>query len=206
MFAVVTKARLSRESWYNITPKPEREVNMDKILTIGDQEIRLRYGAKAIRSIEETAGKKIGEFGLKFINQKSGLAFGPKDKIPLDLLMGFLDIDFDFMLWIWSKGLDKPDEIDDLYDSYMNDGEPDDGIKLIDFKEACIEALNLGRGIDTKKLRAKNKEAAEKAEMEQLVKVQKAKLQAMEDRKKERKEKAQAAMTSENKSDSALEP
>lgn len=178
---------------------------MDKIVSIGDREIHLRYGAKSIRSIEELAGRKIGEVGLRLINSRSGLNFTPKDKIPLDLLIGFLDLDFDFMLWIWSKGLEhdesgaKSSEIDELYESYMNSGEPDDGTKLIDFKSAAIEALNLARGIDLKKLQAKNKEAAEKAEMDQLVKIEKAKIRAREERKEEKKI---SAMTSQIEKDS----
>ena len=141
---------------------------------IGGKDIRLRYRAASIMTIEKDAGKKIGPAGLKFIAQRAGIEFSPNDKIPIELVMAWMDMDFDTMLWIWGFGLDwkesgaKRSDAPALYDEYMADAEADDGERFKAFKSMAVDAINAARGIDTKKLIETNKirqeEAIEEAE------------------------------------------
>ena len=138
-------------------------------VTIGDRDIKLRYRAESIMTIERLAGKKIGPAGLSFIEKQAGIAFSASDKIPIELVMGFMDMDFETMLWIWSYGLDwkdsgaKKDEAMALYDAYMEMEDPDGGDRFKAFKMLAIDAINAARGIDTKKLQEANRIAQEKA-------------------------------------------
>lgn len=138
-------------------------------ITIGDRDIKLRYRAESIMTIERLAGKKIGASGLKFIEKQSGFEFSASDKIPIELVMGWMDMDFDTMLWIWSFGLDwdksgaKKDEASALYDAYMEMEDPDAGDRFKQFKMLAIDSINMARGIDTKKLQAANLIVQEKA-------------------------------------------
>lgn len=138
-------------------------------VTIGDRDIKLRYRAESIMTIEKLAGKKIGPAGLSFIEKQAGIAFSSSDKIPIELVMGFMDMDFETMLWIWSYGLDwkesgaKKDEAMALYDAYMEMEDPDGGDRFKAFKMLAIDAINAARGIDTKKLQEANRIAQEKA-------------------------------------------
>jgi hypothetical protein len=137
------------------------------------RDIKLRYRAESIMTIEKLAGKKIGPSGLKFIEKQSGFEFSASDKIPIELVMGFMDMDFETMLWIWSFGLDwkesgaKKDEAMALYDAYMEMEDPDGGDRFKAFKMLAIDAINAARGIDTKKLQEANKIAREKQIVEQ---------------------------------------
>ena len=136
------------------------------------RDIKLLYRAESIMTIEYLAGKKIGPAGLAFIEKQSGQSgfkFSASDKIPIELVMGFMDMDFETMLWIWSFGLDwkesgaKKDEASALYDAYMEMEDPDGGDRFKQFKMLAIDAINAARGIDTKKLQEANRIAQEKA-------------------------------------------
>lgn len=145
---------------------------------IGGKDIKLRYRAESIMTIEKNAGKKIGPAGLKFIQARAGIEFSKDDKIPIELVMAFMDLDFDTMLWIWSFGLNwngsgaKQNEAAALYDAYMEDAVADDGERFKQFKLLAIDAINAARGIDTKKLQETNKirqeEAIAEAEREKV--------------------------------------
>jgi hypothetical protein len=137
------------------------------------------------------AGKKIGPAGLKFIAQRAGIEFSATDKIPIELVMGFMDMDFDTMLWIWGYGLNwdgsgaKMAEAKDLYDTYMEEGEDlDDGEKFRSFKSMAVDAINVARGIDTKKLIEKNKTDRENA----IIEEERTRLRTLELRKRAQEE------------------
>lgn len=167
---------------------------MDKLVVCGDKEVRLLYTSKSIVTLEAKAAEKMGPLGLRYLNARSGYGLTSKDKIPLNLLLMYLDIDTDYMLWFWGKGLDhknsgaEPADVFGLYDAYMNAEDPDDGTRFIAWKQAAIDAANLSRGIDSKKLNEKNEELQKKAKEEAEVREMEAKAKAKE---------AQDAMNSE---------
>jgi hypothetical protein len=138
-------------------------------IVIDGRDIKLRYNAGSILTIIKNAGKRIGPAGLAFISEKSGVKFSPSDNIPIEMVMGWMDIDFDTLLWVWGLGLAwkdsgaKPEEAAALYDGFMTEGEPDDGERLKGFKTMAFDALNAARGIDSKKLREASRIAQEKA-------------------------------------------
>ena len=167
----------------------------DKKVIMGEREVTLRYGARAIDSIEKLAGQKIGEAGLRFMSARSGIQFGPKDAVPIDLAMQWIDFSTSYMLWIFGKGLEHKESgveldktgvvpqssVQELYDEFMNVEEADNGNRYQAFKDLAVDGINLSRGIDTKKLKALNKEEAEKKEMERLTKIETSRLSALKE-------------------------
>jgi hypothetical protein len=154
---------------------------MYKSITCGDKTVLLKYGAKAQITIEQQAARKIGEAGLKLINARSGFQLGLKDKMPLDLAIGFVDSDMEFLLWLWGMGLAwkdsgaKPEDAADLYDAFMEDQpELDAGERLKEFKMAAIDAIGMARGLDPKKAADQNKKDREEDRTLELKRIYKA--------------------------------
>lgn len=159
----------------------------------GNKTVQLKYGAKALITIEKLAGQKIGEAGIKIINSNAGTKLSIKDKIPLDLVLNFIDSDIELLLWLWGLGLDwkdsgaKPGDVMELYDAFMESTETlDTGERLREFKLAMVEAVGMARGIDAKKLMEKAKDEQEQAKINEMKRIYKAKILAEEEIKAEK--------------------
>lgn len=136
-----------------------------KTILCGNREVHLRFPARTILSIRDTAAKVVGLDRLKKIG------YSPIDgKVPVEVVSSMIE-ELDIMLWLFGKGLDwkesgaKPEEAADLYDDYMDvpEEELDTGEHYEAFLTAIGEALIASRGMDLKKLQAK-----QKAEQERL--------------------------------------
>jgi hypothetical protein len=176
-------------------------------IVIDGRDIKLRYNAGSILTIIKNAGKRIGPAGLAFISEKSGVKFSPQDNIPIEMAMAWAGIDFDTLLWVWGLGLNwkesgaKPEEVAALYDAYIGKEEPDGGDRLEAFKSLAFDAINVARGIDTKKL----KEASEKKQDEQIAANEKARAREYAIRQKARAEYEAEAGTGKEQPGSASE-
>lgn len=114
---------------------------MNTTLLIGDREIHLKFTAKAVMTIEKTGWEAL---------------FGEKKHIQVDQLLNKID-HLDVMMYLFRKAIDwkgsgaKADEAEDLYDTYMEEGELDTGEKYQNFQMEIASALAASRGIDLKK-------------------------------------------------------
>ena len=130
-----------------------------KTILCGNREVHMRFPARTILSIRDTAAKIVGPERLK------KLGYSPVDgKVPVEVVSSMIE-ELDIMLWLFGKGLDwkesgaKPEEAADLYDLYMEVPEEDldTGEGYEAFLTAIGEALIASRGMDLKKLQANQK-------------------------------------------------
>jgi hypothetical protein len=146
---------------------------MFKTMRIAGKDIKLRYGIKALITIEKEAGKVISDTVFDILVKNSKLPLSKKDKIPLEACQILIDIDMEAMLWMFGLGLDwsesgaKPKDAADLFDAYMGDGELDTGERLTEFRMTIQEAIGMARGIDHRKNLKKQQEEHEKKIAEQ---------------------------------------
>ncbi len=125
-----------------------------KILNVGDKEYRLKFGAKALMSIEQNAW----EYPLRFehvrrVLPEELLAYLSSTEVVIYLLSKALD---------WKESGAKPADASEIFDAYFDGEELDTGEKLDKLHTTISEALLASRGIDAKNWMEKMKMEAEK--------------------------------------------
>ena len=118
-------------------------------MIIGDREIHLKFPARTIMTMEDTANEVL---------------FGSKGYMSIEVLLNHIDR-MNVLLYLFKKGLDwkgsgaKAAEAEDLFDKYMESDELDTGERFKDFQMEVACALAASRGIDLKKTIAKAQES-----------------------------------------------
>jgi hypothetical protein len=110
-------------------------------MLIGDREIHLKFTAKNVMAMEETAAEAL---------------FGSKRYMSVEELLNGIDR-MNVLIYLFRKAIDwkgsgaKPAEAEDLYDTYMESGELDTGERYKEFQLEVATAMAASRGIDLKK-------------------------------------------------------
>ena len=134
-----------------------------EVITIDNKEYHLRYPTKTLISMQKEAWKVLG--------------FKENRKINANQLLSAIGSgDIEYLVWVfwngilWENDKMKLEEAQDIYDKYMDEGEPDSGGeegKYLEFINILGSAMNLRFHINLKNAQARLKAEAEEKEKDE---------------------------------------
>ena len=133
-----------------------------EVITIEGEEYHLRYPTKSLIAMQKEGGKMLGFKDNRKIN-------------ATQILSAIGSGDIEYLIWVFWHGLlwehkdMKIEEAQDLYDKYMDEGDPDSGGeegKYQGFIDLLGSAMNLRFHINLKNAQARLKAEAEKKKEE----------------------------------------